>query len=115
MSLRIKITKQKKIMNFNHYLSFLGAIICAYVGLDILIYKPIYLPMFGITPTWQSGSILMFVFYCVNISLLAKDLQERPDEWTGGTLVQRQLRVSIYEMFKENRNKQLLNQSKNER
>lgn len=69
-------------MNFVNILNFFGAILPAIVGVQALIIRINYSPIGGITPTWQTVSLLMFATYCVNISILAKDLQ-RPKrvEW----------------------------------
>ena len=63
-------------MNFNNLFNLFNSIFCAFVGFNIWALKPIYSPLFGITPTWESGIVATFVLYWVSVSLLAKDLQE---------------------------------------
>ena len=101
-------------MNFNNWVSFSTAIICAVLGITAWYFKLDFASFYGFTPSWGEITIFMLVMHSVNISLLAKDLQERPKEWTGGTLVQRQVKDSIAEMLKTNRDNQLLKQSKKE-
>ena len=63
-------------MNFNNVINFLAAMSCVFVGILYWIVMPTPSPYYG---------LFTFSLYCLNISLLAKDLQERPKEWTGGT------------------------------
>lgn len=71
-------------MNFNNWISFLTAIICAVLGITAWYFKLDFASFYGFTPNWGEITIFMFVMYSVNISLLAKDLLERPAVISGG-------------------------------
>lgn len=89
-------------MKFSNFLSLFAAIISSVVGVQAWVSKIVYPPIWGIVPTWQIVSLLMFIFYWINISILAKDLQEYPFERITEVFVQHALRDSIHEMLIDN-------------
>ena len=99
-------------MNFVNCLSLFAAIVSVFSGLNCWVNEFEYRTILGITPTWETFSLVMFACYWGNISVLAYQLQKCPPEWIGGTLVQRGVKDSVNEMLRENLDNQLLKQDK---
>lgn len=64
-------------MNFYNVGNLAVAIYCIFKGIILWVTKPILAPFLGVPLTWEMLSIFFFVFYVLNISFMAKDLQDK--------------------------------------